>query len=61
MFKCVHKNVLRILLALGGLMYMAGCEITTTPALPVDVSTSSSDLASFIQQFAREALAAFLF
>jgi len=56
-----HWRVVRVLAVLGCLMAIAGCEPATNPTLPVDWSTASTDVASFIQQFAREAFAAFLF
>lgn len=49
-----HKYFVRVLIASCLLMLIAGCNTTTTPAL-------STDLAMFLQQFARETLAAFLF
>ncbi len=61
MAKSAHPRVVPILVVLGFLMLMTGCDLTANPALPVDLSTRSTDVASFIQQFAREALAAFLF
>lgn len=55
-----HRFLIRVCVASGCLLSMAGCDVAASPALPVDLSTPSADLAMFIQQFAREALAAFL-
>lgn len=60
MAKTLHRYLVRVLVAAGWLMLMTGCDVATNPALPIDSSTQSTDLATFIQQFAREALAAFL-
>jgi len=60
MNRSIHKHLVRILLLLSGLMLLAGCDTTTNPLSYIDQSAASTDLASFIQQFAREALAAFL-
>lgn len=61
MAKIVHRNLARILVASCLLMSMAGCDLATNSAPLRDLPASSSDVAMFIQQFAREALAAFLF
>jgi len=61
MAKGTHRRLVRVIATLGWLMLMAGCDLTTNPASPVDLSTPSTDLAIFIQQFGRELLAAFLF
>lgn len=61
MAKIVHRYFARVLVASGVLMSMAGCGLTTNSAPLGDLPASSSDVAMFIQQFAREALAAFLF
>jgi len=52
--RVVDTYLVRVLVASGGLMLMTGCHTTTTLA-------SSTNLAMFIQQFAQEAFAAFLF
>jgi len=57
----VHDHLVRVLVTSGGLLFMTGCNLSSNPALPVDAFTGSADLALFIQQLAREALAAFLF
>ncbi len=56
-----HRFLIRVCVAFGWILLMAGCDVATTPVSPVDLSTSSADLTTFIQQFAREAIAAFLF
>ena len=61
MSKNTRTYLIRVCVISGWLMLMTGCDVTTNQALPVDVSTPSTDLAMFLQQFARESLAAFLF
>ncbi len=61
MAKRVRNIIIHIFVASGWLMLMTGCEGTMYQSLCVNLSASSSDLASFAQQFAQEALAAFLF
>ncbi len=54
MANCIHGRIVRIFLALGCPMLMTGCALAPSPSLP-------TDLVMFVRQFAREALAAFLF
>ncbi len=60
MIKTIQKNLIRFLTTVGGLMVLAGCDTTANLASFLDPSTVSTDLTAFFQQFAREALAAFL-
>ncbi len=61
MAKRVHRYLVRVLVTSGLLMSMTGCNFVTNSALLGDLPSSPSEVAMFIQQFAQEALAAFLF
>jgi|GEM_PF-2200599 len=61
MAKRVCRNFLCILSAMSGLLFMTGCPATSDPSWPAGLSTTSTEVASFVQKFAREAIAAFLF
>jgi len=56
----IFKYLFCVFLALGCLVLIAGCDTTTDPTSGVDSSMLTADWISFVQQFAREALAAFL-
>jgi hypothetical protein len=60
MVKTLRAYSFLIPAACGLLMLTTGCVIATNPSLAADASARSTDLTVFIQQFAREALAAFL-
>ena len=61
MLKQTRKYVVCVVVAMSWLLLITGCEPTTSLSLSGDSSALSTDLSVFIQQFAREALAAFLF
>jgi hypothetical protein len=60
MVKTLRTYSFLILAACGLLLLTTGCDIATNPALAADASARSTDLTVFIQQFAREAIAALL-
>jgi len=61
MRKRAHRFAVVVSIALGALIFLGGCQGPVSDALGVDASAQASDLSSFFQDFAREALAAFLF
>lgn len=61
MARRAYRNYIGVLIALSGLLLMTGCPATSDPSAPGVLSTTSTDWALFVQQFAREAAAALLF
>ncbi len=54
MAKCARSGCLRAMMVIAGVILLTGCDA------PAGLSTMPGEFTSFLQQFAREALAAFL-
>jgi hypothetical protein len=63
MSRHVHRVLIRFLMATCFVPLTGGCDFTADPggSLPAGLSCVSDGLVTFLQEFAREALAAFLY
>lgn len=63
MSRKVHKVLISFSMALGFMLLLGGCDITPAAGggMAAGLSFASDELATFVQEFAREALAALLY
>lgn len=63
MSRKVHRVLIHFSMVLGFMLLSSGCDFTPDAGggMPAGLSSASDELTTFVQEFAREALAALLF
>jgi len=58
-----HRTLIRFSMALGFMLLLGGCDLTPNAGggMLTGLSSASDELATFVREFAREALAALLY